>query len=158
MRITTKGRYALRAVANLVISAQEKPKAIKLIAQEEGLSPEFLEQIFFRMKKAGVIDSVRGPGGGFIVRRDPAEISVREVFIAVDEGIDLTPCTSCKDGDESVCDRTDFCVVYDVWKDASDKINEFFANISLHDIVTTPKGKKLIEHLSNFNEHNNSVL
>lgn len=136
MRVTTKGRYALRAMTNLAASFRGKPRPIKLIAAEEGISAEFLEQIFFKLKKAGIISSVRGPGGGFVLEQDPADINVKDIFIAVDEGLDLTPCTSCTetDGDDP-CDRMDRCLVYSVWQEASDHIISYFESITLKSIL-----------------------
>ncbi|AFG38595.1 RrF2 family transcriptional regulator [Spirochaeta africana] len=125
MRITTKGRYAIRAITNLAMANSDKPKPIKAIAEEEGISPEFLEQIFFRLKKTGMISSVRGPGGGFRLARDPKDISVKEIFNAVGEGIDLTPCTTMCEEDDALpknpnaytasgCERTAECLVHDI--------------------------------------------
>lgn len=131
MRITTKGRYALRAMTNLALSDSEKPKAIKIIAGEENISPEFLEQIFFRLKKSGIINSVRGPGGGFMLNLKPDEITVRAIFEAVDEGLDLTPCATCNDDGEYTCTQVDTCLVHNVWKEASEHINRFFEGITL---------------------------
>jgi len=142
MRITTKGRYALRAMVNLAASYNGKPRPIKKIAADENISPEFLEQIFFKLKKAGVIGSVRGPGGGFILDREPASISVKDIFLAVDEGLDLTPCTACTDDpDELPCERTDRCLVYSVWKAASDHILTYFDGITLQSIVDDNREK-----------------
>lgn len=137
MRITTKGRYALRAMANLAASYNGKPRPIKAIAAEEGISPEFLEQIFFKLKKAGIIESVRGPGGGFALHRDPAGISARDIFEAVDEGLDLTPCTSIESGctEEVPCENAGQCLVYNVWKEASDHILAYFSGITLQSIL-----------------------
>ncbi len=147
MRITTKGRYALRAMTNLALSPQDKPKAIKVIAAEEEISPEFLEQIFFRLKKGGVINSVRGPGGGFILKLDPEEITVKQIFEAVDEGLDLTPCTTCNDDGDVECTKVDTCLVHNVWKEASDHINRFFDGITLARVMdkdsTSPVSKAL---------------
>ncbi len=136
MRITTKGRYALRALANLAATSNGKPKPIKTIAKEENISPEFLEQIFFKLKKADVIDSVRGPGGGFIFHRTPESITVKDIFLAVDEGLDLTPCTACTppDGDDP-CDRMEDCIVHLVWQDISDHILSYLDSITLATVL-----------------------
>ncbi|KGE71708.1 RrF2 family transcriptional regulator [Spirochaeta lutea] len=147
MRITTKGRYALRAMTNLALSDTTKPKAIKSIAAEEEISPEFLEQIFFKLKKAGVISSVRGPGGGFILHQQPREITVRAIFEAVDEGLDLTPCTSCSD-DAIPCTKMDTCLVHNVWKEASEKINSFFDSITLQKIMDDAQNSEVNNLLS----------
>jgi len=142
MRITTKGRYALRAMANLAASYQGKPRPIKKIAAEEGISPEFLEQIFFKLKKADIIGSVRGPGGGFMLDRDPATITVKDIFVAVDEGIDLTPCTACTESNgEDPCERMDRCLVYSVWQEASEHIINYFDSITLQSILDKNRDK-----------------
>lgn len=134
MRITTKGRYALRALTNLALSGQDRPTPIKIIAEAEAISPEFLEQIFFKLKKSGIIDSVRGPGGGFILRRNPGEITVKAIFEAVGEGLQITPCADTGDhsGD---CERVDECLVHDVWQEASDYINGYFEDLTLRKIM-----------------------
>lgn len=136
MRVTTKGRYALRAITNLALTGSDRPVPIKQIAAEEGISPEFLEQIFFRLKKSGIISSVRGPGGGFILERDPADVSVKEIFDAVGEGLEITPCT----GDEE-CERSDDCLVYDMWQEASDHIVSYFDKLTLRKIMDMNKDK-----------------
>jgi Rrf2 family iron-sulfur cluster assembly transcriptional regulator len=138
MRVTTKGRYALRAITNLALAGSDRPVPIKQIAGEEEISPEFLEQIFFKLKKAGIISSVRGPGGGFILEKDPAEVSVKDIFEAVGEGLEITPCTG-----EDDCDRKDVCIVHDVWKDASVHIVGYFENLTLRMIMDMNQDKVL---------------
>jgi Rrf2 family iron-sulfur cluster assembly transcriptional regulator len=140
MRITTKGRYALRAITNLALSRQDKPKPIKDIAAEEEISPEFLEQIFFRLRKAGIISSVRGPGGGFSMKSDPKDVSVKDIFEAVGEGLWLTPCTS---DDPDSCERKDSCLVHDVWEEASTYILGYFERLTLAKIMADSKGNAL---------------
>ncbi|THB64157.1 MAG: Rrf2 family transcriptional regulator [Spirochaetaceae bacterium] len=146
MRITTKGRYAIRAITNLALENSDKPKAIKTIAKEEGISPEFLEQIFFRLKRAGLISSVRGPGGGFRLARETSEISIKEIFDVVGEGIDLTPCTSLPDEEDefprnpnaytaSGCSRTEACLTHVLWGNVSDHLNQYFSALTLDKIV-----------------------
>ncbi len=143
MRVTTKGRYALRALLNLARSYQTRPIPIKQIAEEEDISPEFLEQIFFRLKKAGIIASVRGPGGGFVLKQKLDEVSVKDLFEAVGEGLSITPCTSCYGEEESeqACTRQPNCAAYTVWKDASEHIVDYFEKLKLRDIVTRKEDK-----------------
>jgi Rrf2 family iron-sulfur cluster assembly transcriptional regulator len=149
MRVTTKGRYALRAILNLARSYQNRPIPIKQIAEEEDISPEFLEQIFFRLKKAGIIASVRGPGGGFILKQKLDEVSVKDLFEAVGEGLAITPCTACYGDEESgqECERQPDCAAYMVWKDASEHIVDYFENLKLKNIVTR-KEEKLYSKLT----------
>lgn len=134
MRITTKGRYALRAIANLAMADSDRPIPIKQIAADEDVSPEFLEQIFFKLKKSGIISSVRGPGGGFLLEQDPSEISVKNIFDAVGEGLEITPCTS-----QAGCDRNrdgvGDCVVRDVWQEASEYIVGYFERLTLQRVI-----------------------
>ncbi len=135
MRVTTKGRYALRALTNLALAESDKPIPIKRIAGDEEISPEFLEQIFFRMKKSGIISSVRGPGVGFMLDRAPEDISFKDIFDAVGEGLDLTPCTG-----EEECDRAENCSVYDMWQEASELIVGYFRDLTLRRIMDMNKG------------------
>ncbi len=136
MRVTTKGRYALRALVKLALEGGEKPIPIKRLAEAEAISPEFLEQIFFRLKKSGIINSVRGPGGGFVLRMDPEDISVRAIFDAVGEGIELTPCTTPPRNGESVeCSRAEECLMQDVWHEVSEHITGYFESLTLQKIL-----------------------
>ncbi len=133
MRLTTKGRYGVRAVINLASAYANRPISIKTIAKQEEISPEFLEQIFFKLKKAGVISSIRGPGGGFVLNKKPAEISVKEILTAVGESTHPTPCTNPEDVDE--CPRRDACMMMSTWSDFYDVISDFLGNLTVKDIL-----------------------
>lgn len=137
MRVTTKGRYALRAITNLALAESDKPIPIRRIAGEEGISPEFLEQIFFRLKKTGMISSVRGPGGGFLLERAPEDISVKEIFDAAGEGMEITPCTG-----EDGCERIDDCGVGTVWQEASEIFLSYFEGLTLRRVMEMSKSAK----------------
>ncbi len=92
MRITTKGRYALRATLALArLSDGQKPISIKTISEVEAISPEFLEQIFFRLRKSGMISSVRGPGGGFFFSKALDKINLKDILEASGEGLGIAP-------------------------------------------------------------------
>lgn len=134
MRVTTKGRYGLRALLRLTLSDTGKPISIKQLSEAEDLSPEFLEQIFFCLRKARIIKSTRGPGGGFQMNMDPAKVSVKQIFDAVGEDISLTPCTSDTDP-RSPCARADYCIANHMWVQTADHINEYFSNITVKDIL-----------------------
>lgn len=134
MRITTKGRYALKAMLYLASQDRSSPVSIKEISADQHISAEFLEQLFFKLKKSAIISSVRGPGGGFSVARPLDQISVKDVFDAVGEGLDLSPCTSCSE-DSPVCAEMDECLTYDVWKAAADQIQAYFRSLTLRLIL-----------------------
>ena len=133
MRLTTKGRYGVRAVLNLAAAYANRPISIKTIAGQEGISPEFLEQIFFRLKKSGIISSVRGPGGGFILTKKPGEVSIKDILDAVGEPTFPTPCTDPDDPDR--CERKENCRITHTWQRFNDVINDFLAGLTLKDIL-----------------------
>jgi len=132
MRITTKGRYGLRAVINLARSSHKRPVSIGAIAAEENVSSVFLEQIFFKLKKAGLIRSIRGPGGGFVLNRTPAEISVQDILTAVGETHGLTPCTLRR---KTLCDRPEPCAAHDIWTGLQKTMEDYLNKWTLKDIL-----------------------
>jgi Rrf2 family transcriptional regulator, iron-sulfur cluster assembly transcription factor len=136
MRVTTKARYALRAILNLAASDNSGPISIRNLAEHEGISAEFLEQIFFKMKKAGIIKSTRGPGGGFQMNLAPSEVSVKMIFDAVEEGVMVTPCTEEGVFPREACDRIDDCIAHSVWQKATNHVREYLDSITLEDIIS----------------------
>jgi len=136
MRLTTKGRYGVRAVLNLATQNGSRPISISQISKEEQLSPEFLEQIFFKLKKAGVIRSVRGPKGGFVLNWKPSEVTIKAILDAVGESIQPTPCTN---GTGSPCPREEECVLAPVWNEFHELIAKHLDGISLQDIIENAK-------------------
>ena len=132
MRITTKGRYGLRAVINLAGARHSRPISIGSIANEEKVSSEFLEQIFFKLKKAGLIRSVRGPGGGFVLNKKPSEISVQNILEAVGESRGLTPCTLRR---KTLCDRPEPCAAHEIWTGLQKTMEDYLSNVTLKDIL-----------------------
>ena len=139
MRLTTKGRYGVRAVLHLAELDQNQPMSISRISQEEDLSPEFLEQIFFKLKKAGVIRSIRGPKGGFILNLNPSEISIKTILDAVGESVNPTPCTNAT---SDPCPREQDCALAPVWNEFNEVIEKHLDGISLKDIVDNQKTAK----------------
>jgi Rrf2 family iron-sulfur cluster assembly transcriptional regulator len=136
MRLTTKGRYGVRAVLNLAAQKQNHPISISQISKEEDLSPEFLEQIFFKLKKAGVIRSVRGPKGGFVLNWKPSEVTIKVILDAVGESINPTPCTN---GSSGPCPRKDDCALAPVWNEFHELIEKHLDGISIKDIIENNK-------------------
>lgn len=133
MRITTKGRYALRAVIALAETSQDgTPVSIKTIATQEDISPEFLEQIFFRLRKAGFISSVRGPGGGFFFSRPLSEITLCDIIEASGEGLDVGEC-SC--GKRGPCEEAERCPAGKIWSEMDARLREYAEAKTLEDIL-----------------------
>ncbi len=136
MRITTKGRYALRAIVRLTTSQDGKPVSIRTLSEVEKISPEFLEQIFFKLRKADIITSTRGPGGGFMLNQPPEKITVADIFLAVDEGLALTPCTDFSDKN---CEMNYGCNMHLFWAETSKHMQDFFSKITVKSIIDKNK-------------------
>ena len=133
MRITTKGRYAVRAIVQLAMQGNEKPVSIRKISEIENISAEFLEQIFFKLRKGGIISSVRGPGGGFKLDRKTEDVSIAEIFDAVGEGLILTPCV---EDSTDMCERVSNCIVNQLWNNSYLHFRGYFEKTTLKDVMT----------------------
>lgn len=131
MRLTTKGRYAVTAMLDLALHQESGPIALADIAQRQHISLSYLEQLFARLRRQGLVEGVRGPGGGYRLHRDSTAISVAEVIEAVNESVDATRCGgrhNCQEGGDE-------CMTHELWHDLSMRIREFLAGVSLHDLV-----------------------
>jgi len=130
VRLTTKGRYAVTAVLDLAIHQGRGPIALADIANRQGISLSYLEQLFAKLRKRGLVISVRGPGGGYNLAREPGAIYIAEVITAVDENVDTTRCGGAHD-----CKGDGPCLTHDLWMDLSDRIYGYLNDISLRDLV-----------------------
>lgn len=131
MRLTTKGRYAVTAMLDLAIHSRTTPVTLAEIAERQGLSLSYLEQLFSRLRRQGLVRSVRGPGGGYRLGRDAAGIAVADVITAVDENVDSTRC-----GGLSNCQNNERCLTHDLWVDLSDQIYAFLSDISFEQLMS----------------------
>lgn len=130
MRLTTKGRYAVTAMLDLAIHQGSGPITLADIAQRQGISLSYLEQLFSRLRKRSLVSSVRGPGGGYSLARDAGEIYVAEVITAVDENVDTTRC-----GGAHNCQNDQRCLTHDLWHDLSSRIYDYLNGISLQELT-----------------------
>ena len=130
MRLTTKGRYAVTAMLDLAIHHGKGPIALADIAQRQGISLSYLEQLFSRLRKQSLVASVRGPGGGYNLARRASDIHIAEVISAVDENVDTTRCAGAHN-----CQDSGPCLTHDLWQDLSVRIYEYLDRISLQDLV-----------------------
>ncbi|MDR1970388.1 MAG: Rrf2 family transcriptional regulator [Treponema sp.] len=132
MRITTRGRYALRATLALTILGKGGiPVSVGDLSEYEDISPVFLEQIFFRLRKAGIVRAVRGPGGGFFFTRPPEDLTAREILLAAGENLGDAPC----DKHAESCDRVVCCPSHKVWVDLNRIMNDYLAGLTLSSIL-----------------------
>jgi len=130
MRLTTKGRYAVTAMLDLAIHGRQGPVSLNDISGRQGISLSYLEQLFAKLRRGGLVSSVRGPGGGYRLSREDAEINVAEIVDAVNESMDATRCNrkgDCQDGVE--------CLTHHLWMDLSDQIHAFLRGISLSHLI-----------------------
>lgn len=130
MKLTTKGRYAVTAMLDLAIHAHAKPVPLADISQRQGVSLSYLEQLFSRLRKGNLVDSARGPGGGYRLARDANEIAVVDVLKAIDENIEMTNCDQ-----QANCQGGEPCLTHDLWMDLSKRIYEFLSDISLGQLI-----------------------
>ena len=133
MKLTTKGRYAVTAMLDLALRYDKGAVTLADIAKRQGISLSYLEQLFAKLRRSGLVDSVRGPGGGYTLAMDPNKISVAEIVVAINENIDATRC-----GGEKNCHGDETCLTHQLWEDLSTRIHEFLSGITLGDLVTRP--------------------
>jgi len=130
MKLTTRGRYAVTAMLDLALHQQHGPVSLAEIAHRQGISLSYLEQIFARLRRHGLVCSTRGPGGGYRLGRDAGAISVADVIGAVDETVDATRC-----GGMENCQGEERCLTHDLWHDLSHQIQDFLSGIDLAQLV-----------------------
>lgn len=130
MKLTTKGRYAVTAMLDLAIHGEHGPVCLGDVAARQDISLAYLEQLFTRLRKQGLVQSTRGPGGGYCLGRGAAEISVADIIAAVDEPLDSTRCSGGQD-----CQRGERCLTHQLWEDLSQHILGFLDGITLANLA-----------------------
>ena len=131
MRLTTKGRYAVTSILDLALHQNQGPIPLAGISARQDISLSYLEQLFAQLRRRGLVQSVRGPGGGYHLGKEPEAISVAEVIEAVNETTDATRCKGAGD-----CQKGETCLTHHLWQDLSDQIRDFLGEITLQDLVT----------------------
>ena len=130
MRLTTKGRYAVTAMLDLAIHTGSGPITLSDISKRQEISLSYLEQLFSKLRRNELVTSVRGPGGGYLLSRNSAEIFVAQIVDAVNETVDATGC-----GGNSDCQQGETCLTHHLWCDLSEQIHGFLSEISLASLV-----------------------
>lgn len=130
MRLTTRGRYAVTAMLDLALHAQDKPVSLAEISERQTISLSYLEQLFSRLRQSGLVGSVRGPGGGYRLVESSANIWIADIIDAVSESVDTTNCQGRGD-----CQGGSICLTHYLWDDLSKQIHNFLSSISLADLV-----------------------
>ncbi|MBP5981481.1 MAG: Fe-S cluster assembly transcriptional regulator IscR [Halomonas sp.] len=133
MRLTTKGRYAVTAMLDLALNDQCGPTSLGDISQRQEISLSYLEQLFARLRRSGLVRSVRGPGGGYLLSKPASDISVSAVIDAVDETVDATRCQGLSD-----CQQGSTCLTHHLWCELSGQIRHFLDDITLAQLMQRP--------------------
>lgn len=145
MRLTTKGRYAVTAMLDLSLNFELGSITLADISDRQGISLSYLEQLFARLRKQGLVSSSRGPGGGYRLSRESNEITVMDVISAVDEKVDSTQC----DG-KGNCHGEEQCLSHELWQSLSDQIRSYLAGITLAQVVQQHESHKSTEKVIKF--------
>jgi Rrf2 family transcriptional regulator, iron-sulfur cluster assembly transcription factor len=132
MKMSTKGRYAVMAMIDIGQHVSDHPVSLAGIAERQDISQEYLEQLFGKLRRANLVASARGPGGGYRLARDPSEILLSEIILAVDEPLRVTRCEG--DGVDG-CVKGEQCCAHDLWSSLGRQMMYFLESVSLEDVV-----------------------
>ncbi len=130
MKLTTKGRYAVTAMLDLALHGDSGPVSLAEISIRQEISLSYLEQLFSKLRRNGLVTSTRGPGGGYSVARELHLVAVSEIICAVNESVDATQC-----GGKENCHSHGRCLTHDLWEGLSAQIEEFLSSVSLQDMI-----------------------
>lgn len=134
MRLSTKGRYAVMALVDLAAKSKERPIALADIATRQEISLSYLEQLFAKLRRGGVVRSVRGPGGGYMLAVPANQLRIADVIIAVDEPIRATRCSP---GSPQGCMNNKVrCVTHDLWEELGNQIYLYLSSVTIEDVIT----------------------
>ncbi len=130
MRLTTKGRYAVTAMLDVALNGKQAPVNLTDISARQGISLSYLEQLFAKLRKQKLVESVRGPGGGYRLLNTQSKLTVLDIIDAVDENIEATQCQR-----QGNCQEGEICLTHHLWLDLSDQIRFFLSQVSLEDLI-----------------------
>ena len=133
MKLTSKGRYAVMAMADLAKSNVKEPTSLTEISLRQGISIAYLEQLFLKLRKNHLVQSSRGPSGGYVLSKPPGEIKLLSIISAVDEKIKTVKCK--KESKKGCNGKSIKCITHNLWDDLENHINKFFENNTLKDIL-----------------------
>ena len=138
MRLTTKGRFAVTAMVDLAMRHGGGPVTLAEISARQKISLSYLEQLFGKLRRRQIVDSVRGPGGGYLLGKDMRELSVSEIILAVDEPIDATQC-----GGKENCHDDNKCITHDLWASLNQRIFDYLGSVNLQQLVDNQRAKEV---------------
>jgi Rrf2 family transcriptional regulator, iron-sulfur cluster assembly transcription factor len=134
MRLTTKGRFAVTAMIDLALRQNAGPVTLAAISQRQQISLSYLEQLFGKLRRNGLVESTRGPGGGYTLGRESSGITIAEIITSVDEAMDATSCGG-KENCNGASGDGGRCMTHDLWSKLNARMSEFLGSVSLQDMV-----------------------
>ena len=141
MKLTSKGRYAVMALVDLAKFNSRNPVSLRDISLRQGISLDFLEQIFSKLKRNEIVQSIRGTQGGYILNKQPNEIKLANIFHAVDETVKTVQCK--KESKKGCNGKASKCITHNLWDELETHINNFFENKSLEDLLTNHRENRI---------------
>lgn len=138
MRLTTKGRFAVTAMIDLAMNAQKHPVKLNAISERQQISLSYLEQLFSKLRRAGLVESIRGPGGGYILGKKADEINIAQIIAAAEDRLDATLCSG-----KANCQSGAPCLTHNLWENLNNTINDYLSSVTLaHLLEQTPPDKQ----------------
>ena len=141
MKLTSKGRYAVMALMDLARFDSINPVSLRDISLRQGISLDYLEQIFFKLKKNEIVKSIRGTQGGYVLNKNPNEIKLTNIFHAVDEKVKTVQCK--KESKKGCNGKSTKCITHNLWDELENHINSFFEKKSLEDLIKDNSEKRI---------------
>ena len=137
MRVTTKGRFAVTAMIDLALNAQNNAVKLNSISERQQISLSYLEQLFSKLRRAGLVESIRGPGGGYILGRDAGEINIAQIIAAAEDELDATLCKG-----KANCQSGAPCLTHNLWENLNHTINAYLSSVTLAGLLAQQQPDK----------------
>jgi Rrf2 family iron-sulfur cluster assembly transcriptional regulator len=133
MRLSTQSRYGVRAIFDIAYHSEGLETQVKNISRRQGITPRYLEQIFQKLKKAGIVGSKRGPSGGYFLNKKPEEITVGEIIRITEGNINLVLCINPEDSSQP-CEKSGECITRIIWNEAGNRLKAYFDSVTIEDL------------------------
>jgi Rrf2 family iron-sulfur cluster assembly transcriptional regulator len=140
MKLTTKGKFAVTAMLDIAIYSDSSPMTLYAISERQGISISYLEQLFVKLRRLGMVKSYKGPGGGYMLAREMNKISVSEIIKAVDDDMDARSCSGLKN-----CRSNNKCLTHDLWNGLTNHVYQYLDGITLNDLIKKPTSQTEIK-------------
>ncbi len=152
MKLTTRGRYAVTAMLDLALHKEQGPISLADISERQEISLSYLEQLFARLRRGNLVESTRGPGGGYRIASPLDQVVISDIVRAVNESVDTTQC-----GGQKNCHQHGRCLTHDLWEGLSEQIENFLSGISLQDLIDREQVRKVAERQDNLVQFRQNV-